>query len=156
MADYDFRYRLDGFTAREDGSGDVSHSVQVEKTLQGGDEWSDVPTYCRNIPIAATGLGVVMDMPDATGPQQGAKTSAYMALLTQCARDASAPYQWPLVSDWSREGLEAYMDAYDTAVAEVAANDAAAAAEAVRADGYITETLGLAYPMYFYFDETGT
>ena len=133
---YEFKYRLSQAPEpTENGSGLVMHQLVPIYRVEGSqDEWAEMVSFAKTVPLASGSLASINGMPDGTGAQKAAKADAYKLLLADHLNDSpSAPSQ-----DWSLAGLGRFL----------AANDAATL-EAQRADTYITVTLGLAYPVDF-------
>jgi hypothetical protein len=134
MADYDFKYELrQAPNARNDGSGLVRHIIWAyarDQTAAPADPWEIVPGRAKDINIPADELQAVADMPNSP---QNAKVQAYKQALVDNLNTMPEP-----ITGWGAADLEALMDA----------NDRAEAA-ALAADDWITNTLGLSYPVPF-------
>lgn len=129
MSDYVFRYKLMSVPeARRDGSSGVMHQIQAEAAPEGTSEWATVPGRNKTIVVPAADLKVVNDMPTGAAKNNAYKQALVNNLNTQPVR----------ISGWDLGSLEALMDAND-----------AAALEATRAHEYLTDTLGLSYPIPF-------
>ena len=128
---YQFSYRLQSAPAgRLDGSGCADHDIFAMYDPNG---LVAVPGRHKTVSVPAEDITVVMDMPDATGPQKAAKNQAYIDLMA--ANLFTQPFA---LEGWSPAQLQAVMDANDLA-----------AFEANRVNEYITVTLGIAYPVDF-------
>ena len=126
--DYQFKYKLDRIPeARTDGSGMVAHDIYALASSD-GENWDDVPGRHKTICIPASELNAALA--ESGTP---AIVAAYKDALA-----ANLNTQPVAITGWTSVQLEALMDA----------NDAAAAA-ASAADAFITETLGLSYPVTF-------
>lgn len=129
-----FRYRLNSRpSAFSDGSGMIVHDIDAIYSEDGGTTWSTVPGRHKSILIPATEMEVVMDMPDATGPQKSAKNTAYKQSLVDNLNTQNTP-----ITGWTVAQMQALVDANN-----------AASLEADRADTFITVTLGQSYPVEF-------
>jgi hypothetical protein len=124
---YTFKYRLQSSpVARNDGTGIVDCTILAVVSTDGG-AYATIPGYSRLIQLPYQELRVVMDMPDATGPQRTAKNNAFKVLLAE-----RADLQLPSPSlNWSIGGMTAWMTAND-----------GAATESGRLHTYITIKLG--------------
>jgi len=126
--DYTFRYRLQSApSARNDGSGCVDHDIYAEASSD-GETWVVVPGRHATISIPASELQAAME----AGTNQQIVV-AYKSALAANLQLAPQP-----IYGWTTAQLEALMDA----------NDAASTA-AIGADEFITDTLGLSYPVSF-------
>jgi len=132
--DYEFKYRLQSAPAgRLDGSGCLDHDIFAVSQPVGDGGFVPVPGRHKTISVPASEITVVMDMPDATGPERQAKNAAYKDALA-----SNLNTQPVALSGWTAAQLEEVMDANDLA-----------AYEAGRVNEYITVTLGLTYPVDF-------
>lgn len=128
MADYSFRYRLQSAPqARSDGSGCVDHDIWAEASAD-GENWQTVPGRHKTISVPADELAAALD---AGTTQQ--IVAAYKGVLASSLNLQPAP-----ITGWTMVQLEALMDANDRA------QEAATAAQE-----FITDTLGLFYPVSF-------
>ena len=128
MAEYSFRYRLQGApAARNDGSGCADHDIYAEASSD-GETWATVPGRHKTISIPAVDLAAAL----------GAGTNQQIVAAYKDALAANLNTQPVPVTGWTSVQLEALMDA----------NDAASAA-AIEANEFITVTLGLSYPARF-------
>ena len=128
MADYSFRYKLQGApAARNDGSGCADHDIYAEASSD-GETWATVPGRHKTISIPAEQILAALEA--GTNPQ---KVAAYKDALAANLNTQPAP-----VTGWTSAQLEALM----------AANDLASAA-AIGANEFILVTLGLIYPVTF-------
>jgi hypothetical protein len=135
MATYVLKFRLSQApVARLDGSGMVEHAMQIIYQVDGVGNWLDVSGLGKTIMVPTARLKTVNDMPHSTALQKTSKNAAYKTLLSDCLEGAAVPM--PL--RWSAGAIIAFLEA-----------NAAAAAEAVRANAYIVTTLALAYPVDF-------
>ena len=114
-------------TARTDGT--VSHSLWVKRQLVDA-SWVRTDLH-KGILIPGVDLQVVIDMPHATGPQRAAKIVAYKDLIWENRNNQTGLFN---TTTWNVDMLEA-------AVVAIIAADSA--------DSFITETLGLTYPVAF-------
>jgi len=128
MADYTFRYRLEGAPeARRDGSGCVQHNISVEASSD-GENWLTVPGRHASINVPASEVDDAL----AAGTSQQIITAYKNALVSNLS---TVPQP---ITGWSTAQLEALMDAND---------GASSAATAIHL--FITDTLGLSYPVTF-------
>ena len=136
MANYDFKYELaKAPTATNDGSGMIIHEIWAVARAQGAptqDPFFRVGLH-KEIAVPFAEMKVVMDMPHNNGSAKSAKNSAYKDMLASNLNTGSEP-----IVGWTKVELEARLDANDNAVLETG-----------RADDYITDTLGVEYPVQF-------
>jgi hypothetical protein len=116
-------------TARNDGSGVITHSVVFIDQVDGEGEWSVVPGRMKEIYISTAQLKIINDKP--TGWQ---KNTAYVYLIRDCLEVGYAP----VPVRWSLDAMVALVEA-----------NLAASVEAERINMYITDALGLTYPVDF-------
>lgn len=140
----DFRYRLDHLIPTTDGSGMVKHDIWAEYLVNG--DATNVPNHHKTIVVPASDVEIVMDMPDSTGPERQAKNQAYKQLLVQHRNTALVPFVWPPVSDFSKEGLSTYMEAYVVAKTAFDWVNSNCALQAGRMMDYLVNVLGLDFP----------
>jgi len=131
MSDYEFRYRLNTAPEkRTDGSGQVTHDIEVVFTEQGsGDPYAPVPDHHQTIMVPAADLLVILAMAN-----DAAKVQAYKDLLVANRAGQAEPFD----TAWIVAQMEVFMDE----------NDQSALA-AIEADAYITMDLGQTYPVTF-------
>jgi len=128
MADYTFRYRLQSRpAARLDGSGCVDHDIFAEASSD-GETWATVPGRHSTISVPADELQAALD----AGTNQQV-IAAYKDALAGNLQTSPQP-----IYGWTSSALETLMDAND-----------AATAVADGAHEFITDTLGLSYPVSF-------
>ena len=128
MADYDFRYSLAGAPeARQDGSGCVDHDIWAQYR-EGAGDWLIVPGRHKTVSVPAVELAGVL-----SAPTNAQKVAAYKAILASNINTQPQP-----ITGWSLEDMNALVT-----------ENAQATEQAVAADGFITGTLGLSYPVPF-------
>jgi len=130
---YTFSYVLvNAPEARRDGSGAVSHLIQMHYT-DDGEDGGQVGGRAKTVVIPPEALTPILAMPDGTGPERQAKNQAYKQALVDYRT-----FQPTGISGWEIADVTAYLDAN-----KVATQNAA------DADDYITDTLGQSYPLPF-------
>lgn len=134
MALYDFRYRLQSTPQpRTDGTGGIDCDVFAVSRLSGtSNDFAIIPGQHMTVVLLAPDLKVVNDMPEGTTSEMTAKRRAFKNLLKAYLR---APTPVTPIVDWTEEGLQALLDANDSAVLE-----------ANRIDTFIRIVLGKSYP----------
>ena len=122
-----FRYSLtQAPEARNDGSGCVDHQITAE--YDDGDGWLTVPARNKTFSLPASELAVVMAMNNGA-----AKVTAYKQLLVDNLNTQPEP-----ITGWAVAQLQEMVDA-----------NTASLSAGTDANAYITETLGLSYPVPF-------
>ena len=132
---YEFRYRLGGAPRiNTDGAGVVLFDISAVYRLSGSaDAFVDVPGRHQDVQVPWTELKIVNDMPDGTGAQKTAKTTALKnALANNLPTMGVVPYGWSIAV------MQAVLDANDGATAE-----------STRVDSFIRVTLAQVYPVTF-------
>jgi hypothetical protein len=131
--------------ARVDGSAQVRHDIQaVWREVGSGDEWADVPEHHKDVLLP--GALMITELATGTNPT---KVNRYKNALVDYRNAQAEPLERPALSDWSEQGLLDYLDAYDEWKLEFDAQNAVAVEAADAADDFITDDLGLTYPVQF-------
>ena len=136
MTTYSFKYELQdpGPVATNDGSSVINHDIYAKYRIAGSsDEWVVVPGNHKTISVPAEELQATMDMPHSTGAQKQAKNVAYKDNLKANVNTMATP-----LVGWTKAIMQQKLE-----------NNDASEAATLAADAYLTETLGLNYPIPF-------
>lgn len=140
----DIAYQLLGNPeGRVDGSGQVMHDMQAVGREIATDPWTVIPNHHKTFLLTEVEVNHALDQsPDA------AKITAYRDALEANVNTQPTSLPEPPASDWSEEGLNEYIVAYEAWATEFTAQNQASADAAARVAQFIADK-GWPFPIQF-------